>query len=1011
MAGIEGKPTGLSGVTKKDFPEVFTKLESEKLKAEGLWEKGSVVEGDITHIKPSNGTYSEENAKRIYGSAAEGSKRNQLKKMGQLESQGVEKPQNTNKENMEKITQNETPYGNQAEKAVDPQNSNENSAHVSNVGNPTINFSPVIENNSVHNTEIRTGMGSSPAEIEGWDAERAEKEMERILAGKDATDVIQNPKQDNVQESNKVDSDPASIIPRAHKNDVMNMEDWKNLKDQEKSRGEAMVKAVENDVQNPEDWKSLQEKEKKLSEKAEAFQQRRILRREMHAAKDEFEAAYLKEMEGRNKGFFKGKINRLRDKFSSSAFEISDETKTLRDKWLGLQSRRSDAILDMATKYDTPEEKERKTSRVHKALNGQALRDFNEELLLRSKADNEFKRAEAKKKSENPKNLSAEKIKEMTPKQIKGLAKWYMRQNMATKAALGGLLIGGIAVGSGAGLAALTIGGAAAGRKFLVGSTILGGAAAFVKGSDMVETNKSVGINEKYTALFQKLDPGDMAGRQDLFRKRMSELDENQKNFAKAKIGIAALALAGAGVYAADQILDHTTGAGIGDRIKDATSTEWMDDLVNPEVPTFDAPLEAGAGIPSEDPSHEKSFGSNIQPEDSAEAVSTGPSLELRSVTEGEGGLSYMKYIRETIRADLGISVDDPVPADAPEAYKELLEGSLNESAKKFGFFDPTGVGNTGEESFRFNFDANNPENNGRLVIENGNVRLLNGDDSYSLFRPDAGVTSGDLDGDMIDSNFDKRTYGQPSPTEKLPYGQEPGDVVDGKYYYQDENGEYKRFADANGDPNNLTRAQVLGEPTATPSYTAIEDLEGADPNIEYIVPTQDHIDQGLAFERDGRHYYYNHEGYPIGNPFGEELSGGENTMTPEQVTTQSAEFTSAKEMLMRSSVAESGVLALENHSLDMSQFEIGKLGLTTSEFGSIETNTAKLPGGKTIAVHGFSKGDMNLVMKVLPNEFGQETIYVHNGDNPIPMETYGGTDSRISFIKGLNYIKENLIR
>ena len=355
-----------------------------------------------------------------------------------------------------------------------------------------------------------------------------------------------------------------------------------------------------------------------------------------------------------------------------------------------------------------------------------------------------------------------------------------------------------------------------------------------------------------------------------------------------------------------------------------------------------------------------------------------------------------MKYIRETVRGELGIGVDDPIPADAPDVYREILGGSLHESAQKFGFFDETGVGNTVDESFRFNYDAENPDKTGRFNIEQGKATLANGDDSYSLFSPEAGMTSGDMVGDMIDTDLQGNINERP----KLPEG------TDGRKVYWDQTSDsYLTYAEYAQDPTaggypagSLSFYDTNGiEASVSPAGASSVDLNqtrSADLNpVEEAISTPE---------------YYVVEDEVVNQGMNNETINSDLDVDTSKVESASEQSYSLRGIIDKYDFPKSTIYGLENleSPLDRISSDVFKEYFPADVFGDIKVLPHEADGSMR---YQFVTPNENLfTMQEMKSTPGTYMVAWKDavGNSKAPQLFLDSSDPKVNFLDALNFVK-----
>ncbi len=225
-------------------------------------------------------------------------------------------------------------------------------------------------------------------------------------------------------------------------------------------------------------------------------------------------------------------------------------------------------------------------------------------------------------------------------------------------------------------------------------------------------------------------------------------------------------------------------------------------------------------------------------------------------IPKGEGGVMLVKMLRADLAEAYGFELGDDmqVPDDAPDVVKELFKDDLLKTAEKLGFYDPSGMGNDGAESFMFNEKAT-------LSFQEGQLKLVNPDDGdYLLTRPgedgevvfekddlkarmfdyernlkvpdvDPVISEGRVvssEGVLVDSGLSTRDV-----FEAPAYGSSR--YAPGTYYVDGDTGQEFLYADKGGPSGNLYSPEFQSSPASNPS--PLEQTSGNTSAQEYIKP------------------------------------------------------------------------------------------------------------------------------------------------------------------------------
>jgi len=219
------------------------------------------------------------------------------------------------------------------------------------------------------------------------------------------------------------------------------------------------------------------------------------------------------------------------------------------------------------------------------------------------------------------------------------------------------------------------------------------------------------------------------------------------------------------------------------------------------------------------------------------------------------------------------------VPTDKqPDTVRYVLNNPADKIAQDIGMYDPNDPsGMESAATIKGQSFVYSPDGKISLMtpgVEQGDVLLS--DDAISM---DGKIIKDGYGGKMFDYDGEKTSLAQTMLQERDPSVMPTG-VDPSKIEWNPEIGRWEQKLDYPYTSNSeLTQASV-----ETPVYGDIQkEVVSTASTEQYLQPTQENIEKGLAFERDGRHYYYNHPGYPNGNPFGENLPVEESVQVPPQ--------------------------------------------------------------------------------------------------------------------------------
>ncbi len=630
--------------------------------------------------------------------------------------------------------------------------------------------------------------------------------------------------------------------------------------------------------------------------RAERFKERNQLRHAARNAKALYEEVLQKEQQAKQSGV-SGAAGRLKEAFMGGK-KMSKHVEDLKEAYVEVEQRRIKFMEDSFASFIKTSNLDKNKERSRKARRGLALKRVEKYSQIKLDA------------IEKGRNEKFEKALDVM----------WRKRGTAYKVLVGTGLMGGITAATG-GFATAAAAGAYGIRRAATASFMLTGGAAILNQIGEKDQNKVEALRSRLIEDFKSVD--DSLSDEELeaeLGKQLEALDGKTRRSLHKRLGLGLLLGAGAGLTASGVLekgLD-VAGSAAADSSNAVLETEpvYVDDYNSGLDPN--APFER-AGVTPIDGSLEGSSEWQGQAPGGFEVVEEVP-IKATSMEIGQAG-SYSEHVNGRIdggieamqefRAQLRAEYPDTPRPDVVE--KILSYDNPVDAAKAFGFFRPEAdVPNmNGSESFVLQpGDTFNINESGEFVFTH------NGEEHTLL--SDAGERGDAVVGDikkvgMIESlkdqfknytNTEQYKVAVCPPGEELPFG------VDGRKVYYTEDGQllaYAEYADDQAywgvqagdlsfyDANGIQTEDSNESFISTPVYK--EDVSGQ----EYSNPTAEHIKSGYAFERDGRYYYYNHDNYPNGNPYGENFPL-ESQKPVEMVYEQMPQILSTQEISQESS-------------------------------------------------------------------------------------------------------------
>jgi len=433
---------------------------------------------------------------------------------------------------------------------------------------------------------------------------------------------------------------------------------------------------------------SLEMSEREKS-RMEGQQNRRALRKAEREAQAAYDKALFEEKKTKNSNGLKRMANTL-----MGGEKESKNLRELRESLEDISKKREMAVADALLKHTEQYQQSKETGPKEKINT----------IVTNRAIDKIRKRSEAKKEAiESLKNPKVEKLVDLF---------WRNRSN-AYKIAASATIGTGVVASASALFGAFALGatGVYGLKRVGTGTFSLLAGGKIIKGQGEKAALQGAALEEKLFKDLQAVkNPFENREALEEAMKNFEKLDKNKQKWAWKMLGtglltggVSGIAVGGGlnNVFSAlDNLQENANsvleGRGIQGPENQKPSPAYA---VKGPIPSTDSlnPDQFDSRIPSEQPvvppidgalDGSPAWQEQQVLQESSVASAEQPTLEFRSVEKGEGGLSYMKYIRETVRAELGIDVDSPIPEDAPEVYKQILDGSLHESAQRFGFFD-----------------------------------------------------------------------------------------------------------------------------------------------------------------------------------------------------------------------------------------------------------------------------------------------------------------------------------
>ena len=516
-----------------------------------------------------------------------------------------------------------------------------------------------------------------------------------------------------------------------------------------------------------------------------SFEQKKEIRSLRHEAQDAKKAyfeAYEKEMDEKNT-FLGGTARRtlawVTNKEIGKSKELTQLEKDYIEKERAMRLYRYDSLLEKTEKKGDTDAKEGYLKRINDKMSARILKDL-----------------------ERQRGIYNEKKEKYSSDTLRKLNEWYGNRSKVTKYALGvtagtAIMTGVLSTGLFGGLAAAGgVAGVTTTRalRSLIGATI---GAAGVRGVSSIEQARAEKASDAREKKFSQVSAyEDLLARKDEIEKKLRSQDIRDRKYALAKIGTAVIL--GGGTAAGLEVLDiPTTNI---EEMKDALGQQARETLA-------DVKERVGVGTPEQ-------F-------DASQFEKIKPVVEYE-VKTGDGAIKTAMGLKANAQS---LFESGNYPSAMKDTLEKFMSMSALEVAQETGMFDPTHA--TQDSALMYKGDKMFFDTDGKLVLERGPegqkaLGLSNEDRFIDLMfdsngQERGGVEFKDYRGPMIDTinPADTPQYGEFIPavgetTARASFGYEPGDIVDGRYYYQDATtGEFLRFADKGGPETNLSSSDV----------------------------------------------------------------------------------------------------------------------------------------------------------------------------------------------------------